>query len=114
MPTTLRDRAALILNSINNFETCLSGADFEMISTEGLRLLAAERSFEIICNALRLLPNGTKARQAEIDWKGMVHLGRRLRRDYHRDNTDALLTIAQKNLPPLKAFAERVIRESQS
>ena len=41
----------------------------------------------------------------------MVDLGNRLRHAYHRVEPDILWEVAQRDLPPLKAFVERVIRE---
>jgi uncharacterized protein with HEPN domain len=43
----------------------------------------------------------------------MVDLGNRLRHAYHRVEPSILWEIAQHDLPPLKAFVERVIRESE-
>lgn len=43
----------------------------------------------------------------------MADLGNWLRHAYHRIDVDILLSIAQNDLPPLKAFVERVIREEE-
>jgi uncharacterized protein with HEPN domain len=53
-----------------------------------------------------------KAQQPEIDWQGMVEFGNRLRHAYHRIDANLLWQIAERDLPPLKAFIERVMRES--
>jgi uncharacterized protein with HEPN domain len=75
--------------------------------------LAIERSFEIICEASRRIPDNVKTQHPEIDWRGMVDFGNELRHAYHRINPQTLMEIAARDLPPLKEFAERVIKESK-
>jgi uncharacterized protein with HEPN domain len=41
----------------------------------------------------------------------MVNFGNLLRHVYHRVDPHIVFDIASRELPPLKAFAERVIRE---
>jgi uncharacterized protein with HEPN domain len=43
----------------------------------------------------------------------MLDFGNRLRHAYHRIEPSVLWQIAQRDLPPLKAFIERVIRETE-
>jgi uncharacterized protein with HEPN domain len=75
--------------------------------------MVVERAFEIISEAARRLPNDVKERQPEIDWLGMADLGNRLRHAYHRVDANLLWQIAERDLPPLKAFVERVVRGSE-
>jgi uncharacterized protein with HEPN domain len=75
--------------------------------------LAVERSFEIICEASRRVPDSVKSQQPQIDWKGMVDFGNLLRHVYHRVDPNLLLLTAERDLPPLKAFVERIIREGK-
>jgi uncharacterized protein with HEPN domain len=53
-----------------------------------------------------------KAQHPEINWKGMVDFGNRLRHAYHNVDPNIVWEIIERDLPPLKAFVERVIRES--
>jgi len=43
----------------------------------------------------------------------MIDFGNLLRHAYHRVDAQIVFEIASRDLPPLKAFAERVIRESE-
>jgi uncharacterized protein with HEPN domain len=112
MPPTLADRLAHILVSIKTIQTALSGKALEELRGDPILLLAVERSFEIICEASRRLPDGVKAQHPEINWKGMVDFGNRLRHAYHNVDPNIVWEIIERDLPPLKAFVERVIRES--
>jgi uncharacterized protein with HEPN domain len=75
--------------------------------------LAIERAFEIISEASRNIPGDVKAQQLQIDWLRLADFGNRLRHAYHRIDPNLLWLFAERDLPPLKAFVERVIRESQ-
>ena len=113
MPPTLSDRLVHILEAIDNIQRLLAGRTRTTFTSDLLLRLAVERSFEIISEASRRLPNDVKERQPDIDWLGMADLGNRLRHTYHRIDAGLLWDIAEHDLPPLKAFVERVIRESE-
>jgi len=77
------------------------------------RRLAVERALEIVCEAARRLPENIKARDETIDWQRMVNFGNLLRHAYHRVDPQIVFATVERDLPPLKAFAERIIRESE-
>lgn len=105
---------AALLRAISDFEACMGNSSSKELAVESVRRLATERSFEIIYATSRPLFARTNKQTLEVDWKRMADLRHRLREQYFRDNTDALVEFAKKDLPPLKAFAERIIRESQN
>jgi len=113
MPPTLADRLVHILAAIDAIQSALANKRVEDIRGDLMLRLAVERSFEIICEASRRIPENVKARHPDIDWRGMVDFGNELRHAYHRINPQTLMQIAARDLPPLKAFVERVIRESE-
>jgi len=91
----------------------LANKTLEDFTADFLLRLAVERAFEIICEASRRIPEKIKAEQKDIDWQRMVDLGNLLRHAYHRVDPQTVFEIAARDLPPLKAFAERVIREAE-
>jgi uncharacterized protein with HEPN domain len=113
MPPTLADRLAHILDAINDIQTFLSRTTAAGFAKDKFLRMVVERAFEIISEAARRLPNDVKERQPEIDWLGMADLGNRLRHAYHRVDANLLWQIAERDLPPLKAFVERVVRGSE-
>lgn len=113
MPPTLADRLVHILAAIDTIQNTLANKRFEDMMGDLVLRLAVERSFEIICEASHRIPDKVKAQQPDIDWRGMSDFGNRLRHAYHRVEPSILWEIAQRDLPPLKAFVERVIRESE-
>ena len=102
-----------ILSAIETIESALANTQLKDFGGDLMLRLAVERSFEIMCEASRRIPDDVKARHPEIDWQGMVNFGNELRHAYHRVDPTALWEIAHRDLPPLKAFAERTIRESE-
>ena len=112
MPPTLADRLVHILEAIDAIQTILTGKTREEFADDLPLRLAVERALEIICEASRQIPENIKAQQKAIDWQRMVDFGNLLRHAYHRVDPQIVFDISARDLPPLKAFAERVIRES--
>ena len=79
MPPTLSDRLDHILDAIDNIQQLLAGRTRTTFANDLILRLAVERSFEIVSEASRRLPNDVKERQPDIDWLGMADLGNRLR-----------------------------------
>ena len=113
MPPTLADRLGHILEAINTIQKVLAERTLENFENDLLARLAVERSFEIISEASRRIPDDIKAQQQPINWWGLADLGNVLRHAYHRIDTRTLWNHAARDLPPLKTFAERIIRESR-
>jgi uncharacterized protein with HEPN domain len=113
MPPTLADRLIHILSAIDAVQNMLANKTLEDFSNDLLLRLAVERALEIICEASHRLPHEVKVQQKSIDWQRMIDFGNLLRHAYHRVDSQIVFEIASRDLPPLKAFAERVIRESE-
>jgi uncharacterized protein with HEPN domain len=113
MPPTLADRLVHILTAIDTIQKALADKQLADITADLTLRLAVERAFEIICEASRRIPDDVKAQQPDIDWRGMLDFGNRLRHAYHRIEPSILWQIAKHDLPPLKAFVERVVRKAE-
>lgn len=113
MPPTLGDRLIHILDAIENIRVLFANRDLQTIAQDLTLRLALERLFEIICEASRHVPDEVKAKETEIDWRSVTDLGNLLRHAYHRVDITRLAKIATMDLPPLKAFVERTLREEQ-
>ena len=113
MPPTLADRLEHILSAIDTIQTTLKDKTIDDFKSDILLQLAIERALEIICEASRRIPEKIQAQQKAIDWQRMVDFGNLLRHAYHRIDPQIVFEIAARDLPPLKAFAERVIREAE-
>jgi uncharacterized protein with HEPN domain len=112
MPPTLADRLEHILVAIDTIQNALSNKRLEELTADLLLRLAVERSFEIICEASRRIPDSVKEQQPDINWRRMLDFGNQLRHAYHAIESQILWEIAQRDLPPLRKFIEDVMRES--
>jgi uncharacterized protein with HEPN domain len=108
-PHTLVDLLLHATNSINNIQMFLSRRSAGALTTEKAVRMAVERSLEIISEAVQYIPDDVKARQPDIEWSLISDLGDRLRRDYYLIDANLLLQIIERDLPPLKAFAQRIV-----
>lgn len=113
MPPTLADRLVHILSAIDIIQTLLATKTLDEFTSDIPLRFSVERAFEVICEAAHRLPDDVKAQEKAIHWQRMVDLGNQLRHANHRINPQTLMEIATRDLPPLKAFAERIIRESE-
>jgi uncharacterized protein with HEPN domain len=113
MPPTLADRLHHVLHAIENIERFLEGKRKEEFVSDQLLRLAVERSLEIISEASRRIPADVKARETQISWQRMADFGYILRHAYHNVDLDTLWQIVKEDLGPLKAFAERIMREEE-
>jgi uncharacterized protein with HEPN domain len=111
VPPSLGDRLEHILEAIASIELLLHTTTAEAIATTRAHRMLLERELEIICEASHHVPSAIKARETSIDWRGMTDLGNLLRHAYHRVQIEILIDIARNQLPPLKAFVERVLAE---
>ncbi len=113
MRPTLADRVRHILEAIEDIERFLAGKTQEDYAADDFLRLAIERLLEIICEASRHIPECVKKSETSIPWQKIVDFGNRLRHAYHRVDAAIVWSIVQNDLPPLKAFVERVIREEE-
>jgi uncharacterized protein with HEPN domain len=110
MPPTTGDRLNHILEAILSIEELLAGkTQTDVVKDRHLRL-SLEREMEIISEASRKIPESLKATEQKIGWADMAALGNRLRHAYHRIDVEIIFAIAETDLPPLKAFIERVLK----
>jgi uncharacterized protein with HEPN domain len=110
MPPTLGDRLVHILTAIEDIRAMLSGSSLVEFTADRMRRMAIERSFEIMSEASRHIPNDMKEAETDIAWRKLADLGNRLRHAYHRVDPNILWDIAHNDLEPLKRFVERIIR----
>jgi len=109
MPHTLVDLLFHTTDSINNIQIFLSRGSAGALTTDKVMRMAVERALEIISEAVQHIPDDVKARQPDTGWSLISDLGDRLRRDYYQIDANLLLQVIERDLPPLKTFAQRII-----
>jgi uncharacterized protein with HEPN domain len=109
MPPTLADRLRDILTSIEDIRLMLADRTLAEFASDRILRMAVERSFEIMSEASRYIPNDLKQAETDIDWQKLADLGNRLRHAYHRIDPIILWNIAANDLAPLKRFVESIV-----
>lgn len=113
MPPTLAHRLAHILDAILSIEDLMALKTEADLSRDRHLRSSLERELEIISEASRRIPEQIKNEEKNIDWQGMASFGNRLRHAYHLTDIGILYTTVVIDLPPLKAFVERVLAEEK-
>ena len=111
MPPTLGDRLGHILQAIDDVYFLAAGQTAETLAIDRIRRMALERALEIICEASRHVPDRIRIKNNQINWREMTDFGNLLRHVYHNININRMLTIVATDLPPLRIFVEKVLRE---
>lgn len=91
----------------------LSGLSLAEFRDDRVHRMAVERSFEIMSEASRYIPNCMKEKEKDIAWQKLADLGNRLRHAYHRVDPNILWEIVENDLEPLKRFVERVVQNEK-
>jgi uncharacterized protein with HEPN domain len=108
---SVSDRFAHILSAIGTVKEALHGISEELLAKDRTRRLALERLLEIISMASGHIPANLKAVENDVDWQAIADIGDRLENTPDRIETNVLWTISQDKLVPLRACAERHLRE---
>ncbi len=111
MPPTAQDRLADILSAIERIERATREMDITQFVDNELARGATERFLGIACEAALRLPDSIKQSAPHIDWRELNNFANLLRHAYHSTDADKVWQIIQNDLPPLKSFVERRIRE---
>ena len=103
-----RDAAHLwdMLQAARDAASIVSGVTREHFGGDRLRMLALERSMELIGEAARRVSDAFRRKHPQIPWKEMIGLRNILAHDYGRIDHDKLYATAVKEIPRLIAALE--------
>jgi uncharacterized protein with HEPN domain len=99
------------LSAIDAVEETLRGISEGALADDRRRRLALERLFEIISVASDHIPASLKAVENSVDWQTISDMVFASSDTRNRIETRVLWVISEETLIPLKACAERRIRE---
>ena len=111
MPPTAEDRLTDILSAIERIERTTRGMDFAKFVEDDIARGATERFLTVACEAALKLPDIVKQRAPHINWRQMNNFANLLRHASHSTAADEVWKIVHNDIPPLKLFVERQIRE---
>ncbi|MGY3623021.1 HepT-like ribonuclease domain-containing protein [Bradyrhizobium sp. USDA 10063] len=113
MRPTPADRIDHIVTAIDNIRHMVAGFTRESFANDLTVRLAMERLLEIISEASRFIPAELKAKEPGINGRGLADLGNWLRHAHHRTDPDLLWNMVERDLEPLRNFAEQIAKEAK-
>lgn len=98
-----------ILDSIDKIEGYTQGVGKEKFLKQSLIQDAIIRNIEIIGEAVKLISNETKVKNANIPWKDIVGMRDKLIHAYFGVDLDAVWETLKKDIPSLKKEIKKLI-----
>jgi uncharacterized protein with HEPN domain len=108
----ITERLRHILEAIARIEALTVGKTFEDYMADWVTRDAVERNLERVSEASRHIPGEIKTRYEHIAWRSVAGLGNILRHDYPRVKDPRVWGIVSRELAPLKAAVEAMLREA--
>lgn len=110
MPPEDRDPAHLwdMLQAARDAAGIIKDVSRQSFIGDRVRMLALERSLELIGEAARRISDALRKKYPKIPWKEMIGLRNILAHDYGRIDHDKLYTTAEKEVPKLIAELEKL------
>lgn len=99
-----------ILNAIALLDSELAGHSEVSLARTLFVQRGAERTLEIISEAVRHLPDDLLALRPDISWTDIRAIGNTIRHEYWRVDPALIWSIARNDLPPLRAAVEDLVR----
>lgn len=98
-----------ILDAIEKIDRYLAGTDYETFSANDMMIDAVVRELEIVGEAARNLSTSFVEEHADIPWDRIRAMRNVLIHEYFGVNLKVIWDTYNRNLPPLKAFVQRML-----
>jgi uncharacterized protein with HEPN domain len=102
-----------VVEAMSNAEKFVHGMTFEEFTKDQKTIYAVVRALEIIGEAVRKIPASIRKRYLEIPWKNMAGMRDKLIHEYFGVNLRIVWDAVQKDIPPLKPFFAKILKEFQ-
>ncbi len=102
-----------IRDAIEKIYRYLAGTDFDAFSDNDMMIDAVVRELEIIGEAAKNLSPPFVEKHTGIPWRRVRAMRNVLIHEYFGVNLKVIWDTYNRNLPPLKAFVERVLKEEE-
>jgi len=101
-----------ILESIRLIKNYVENMGFDDFKNDRKTIDAVVRNFEIIGEASRFIPDDTKEKYENVDWKGIVGLRNRIAHEYFDISLSIVWHIVTKELPTLEDQMKEILDQS--
>jgi uncharacterized protein with HEPN domain len=98
-----------LLNAVGNIEEYTRGLNFEAFARDKKTVDAVVRNFEIIGEAAKHIPAGTRREYPKIPWKEMAGMRDKLIHGYFGVNLEVVWKTVKERLPVLRPLIEEAL-----
>jgi len=109
---SLKARLVDIFEAMSSIENHLLVTPLDIFETNPLVYRAVERELEIISEASRYIPEESKGRFPDIEWRKLADIGNQLRHAYQRIDPNLLKQIIPIHLPALGDAIDKLLQET--
>jgi len=106
-----RDYLQDILDAVNDIESFVESMTYEEFIKDRKTLNAVVRSFEIIGEASKNIPEAMKAKYKELPWKQMTGMRDKLIHAYFGVDVETLWKAVKDDIPPLKKAIQKMLKD---
>jgi len=103
-----------IVNSIEEIADFIQNIDYETFSEDRKTINAVIRSLEVMGEAATNIPQNIKEKYSEIPWKRMTGMRNKLIHQYFGVDNEIVWEVCAEEIPPLKPFFQKLLRDLSS
>jgi uncharacterized protein with HEPN domain len=100
-----------VIEAIRKIESYTKGMDFEKFSADGKTFDAVLRNLEVIGEAIKNIPEETKEKYPDIEWKSAAGMRDRLIHEYFGVSVRIVWETVTNDLPAFKPFIEKILQD---
>ena len=113
MKRTYRDYMKDILTCFEETQTFTQNFDFNAFARDRKTVYAVVRSLEVMGEAAKRIPAEIRRKYPEIPWKRMTGMRDKLIHEYSGVDLEIVWGVVKTELPPLKPFFDRMLRDME-
>ena len=106
-----RDFLIDIINAIRDIDNFVTGVNFQSFLGDKEKSYATVHCLEIIGEAVKNIPDEVKEKYQEIPWREIAGMRDRLIHGYFIVDFEKVWETIDRDLPPLKEVADKIIGE---
>ena len=111
MKRVLKDYIYDIVDSLKEVEEFTEGMNLIEFIKDKRTINAVIRSLEVMGEASKKVPEGTREKYQHIPWKRIAGMRDKLIHEYHGVDLEIVWTVVKEELPPLKPFFLNMLRD---